>query len=898
MNDADEGLVHLKNIRSEFAEFCKKHGKITEADTRAQVIDRVLTAVLRWPSGDIVREKFIPDQEDRGYIDYALKLLRGCYIAVEAKREGIAFELPITTKKSASLTGSIMTNPDIKEAVEQVRSYCDDQGIRYSVATNGYAWIVFRAIREEGGWRRGHAVVFPSLDSIIERFTEFWNLLSYPAILAGSLDTEFGSQLRVERSLHRATDNLFNADLPLERNRLSSQLDLVITKFFDDITDHTQLDVMQTCYIHYKNLYFTSRELNFVIRDAVPEFLKNEKTDDIQQGKHDSGKFGIILSGAVDSDRGQLCLLLGGIGAGKTTFLKRYQMTVGKAILDTKTLWFHVDFRKPPLDPNEMEEFVWRKILEQLRTRYDSPKIEVRKLIKKAYAVEIEALAETALRGLHPSSPDYEDALTPFLRDWQADVKEFVPRMLALCKPEKDYKVVLFIDNVDQLDPEKYQSKIFLLGQTVTKRINSVTIIALREESYYTAKIQKTFTAYSNIRKFHIASPNFKFMALSRVNFALVVLSSRPLLDKYSLSFSDSECSSISDFLKIVKTSVFEGNWNICRCIEAICFGNMRLALELFSKFLCSGATDVDKMLKIYRRDGNYSVAYHEFIKSITLDDRSYFKEQPSKIMNVFDCGIEKNSSHFTCLRILALLISVRGLSADEGQGYYEISKIVSGFEDVFDNREDVIVSLNRLLTKQLIEVNTRSTETIRNASHARVTSAGWFYSRNLVKEFSYLDLMLQNTPLNDEHLARILTASIQKVNNLIDREDQKIERTDERFARTEKFMEYLAAEEAAETKKYGLDKSKSVISESIVPAIRANFNDQKSWISRRLRENRERYAEELTFNFDDAELQFIEQEIHTHGDEAVLSSDTPSPNGTVSLEFDKDKVDERKKDA
>jgi hypothetical protein len=91
------------------------------------------------------------------------------------------------------------------------------------------------------------------------------------------------------------------------------------------------------------------------------------------------------------------------------------------------------------------------------------------------------------------------------------------------------------------------------------------------------------------------------------------------------------------------------------------------------------------------------------------LGDRRYYRDQASAIMNVFDCGAERNSSHFTCLRIIYALSLRRGESTREGQGFVEIAQLVSASEDVFDNREDVLRSLNRLVIKQLIEADTKS---------------------------------------------------------------------------------------------------------------------------------------------------------------------------------------------
>src|ERR1017187_9201595 len=119
----------------------------------------------------------------------------------------------------------------------------------------------------------------------------------------------------------------------------------------------------------------------------------------------------------------------------------------------------------------------------------------------------------------------------------------------------------------------------------------------------------------------------------------------------------------IADFLKIIETSIFEQNRNIARFIEALCFDNMRLALDMFTTFMTSGVTDVDKMLTIYRASGVYYVAFHEFVKSIMLGERRYYKDRASALMNLFDCGGERNASHFTCLRIIRALSVRRGES-------------------------------------------------------------------------------------------------------------------------------------------------------------------------------------------------------------------------------------------
>jgi hypothetical protein len=272
----------------------------------------------------------------------------------------------------------------------------------------------------------------------------------------------------------------------------------------------------------------------------------------------------------------------------------------------------------------------------------------------------------------------------------------------------------------------------------------------------------------------------------------------------------------------------------------------MRLALEMFTTFLGSGATDVDKMLRIHHRDGAYFVAFHEFVKSIMLGDRRYYKESQSPIMNVFDCGPEKNSGHFTALRLLKYLRALRGQATPEGQGYFEVGRVVVAMEDLFDNREDVVRQLNRLVARSLVETDTRSTESIANAAFVRITAAGLYYLGYLTQSFAYLDLVLQDTPLNDPGLERELRRSVHEVDNLSGRDDEKIRRVEVRFERVRSFLAYLAREEREERDRLALDRVDGVVAEPIMAPVMEQVSREIGWIDRRVRENRERFAEDI----------------------------------------------------
>jgi hypothetical protein len=557
MGTPDTAFEELKQINEAFAVFRAGRGSVSEADTRAKVIDKILTDVCFWPEGAIARE----ERADSGLIDYSLSVQTRRFVVVEAKKEGVSFSFPDSIHKNLKLSGPVLTDTNVAAAITQVRRYCDDLGIRYAVATNGYAWLVFRAIREDLPWREGYVRVFPSLEYIEEHFTEFWNLLSYEAVVSGSLDTEFGSRLVTPRRLGRVLDSLYNADVPLHRNRLHSQLYPLIQAVFENIADQEPPEILKSCYVHTGSLRIVVQDLNTVITDAIPQFLLAQGAEPVHQSANTAGDFGaaveqVLAVEELHNELGQLYLLLGGIGSGKTTFIKRYQREVGKQVLDDRALWFHLDFLVAPIDPRDLEQFVWRGILDDIRNRYNSLNLETRRAIKRVFSPEIEVLSQTVLRQPGLRGEQYQSALSPYLDKWQSEIGEYVPRLVRFIKNDRRVPVVVFIDNVDQLAPA-YQAQVYLLAQRVARTVGSITVLALREESYYTANLQKTLTAYTS-RKFHIASPKFRLMIDYRIRFAVDMLEhSKGPIDYVLRSGVAIDRTDISEFLKIVETSIF-----------------------------------------------------------------------------------------------------------------------------------------------------------------------------------------------------------------------------------------------------------------------------------------------------------------------------------------------------
>ena len=90
--DFSEGENNLRNLIDWYASNVSEDTR-NEATTRLHLIDRLLFECLGWNREDCKTEERINGK----YIDYSF-YCSGCLFIVEAKREGVYFELPVGTE--------------------------------------------------------------------------------------------------------------------------------------------------------------------------------------------------------------------------------------------------------------------------------------------------------------------------------------------------------------------------------------------------------------------------------------------------------------------------------------------------------------------------------------------------------------------------------------------------------------------------------------------------------------------------------------------------------------------------------------------------------------------------------------------------------------------------------
>ena len=257
------------------------------------------------------------------------------------------------------------------------------------------------------------------------------------------------------------------------------------------------------------------------------------------------------------------------------------------------------------------------------------------------------------------------------------------------------------IDNADQR-PLDIQQQAFVIAQNLAHQWNALVFVALRPQTFYHSKRAGVLSAYSE-RVFTVAPPRIDDVLAKRLDFALRMATGEIPIPRLGGGRIDFE--SLTLFLKALLLSL-SNNAELAELLDNITGGNVRDAIQLVKQFIGSPNVSVRKILESMHRTGKYTIALHEFSKSVILGDYvHYFSEASLQVLNVFDANTPDPRGHFIVLMLLAYLNQDGAHRSREGfvQSMRLIEELQSyGFEQA--RTED---ALRRMTNKKLIETIT-----------------------------------------------------------------------------------------------------------------------------------------------------------------------------------------------
>jgi len=739
--------------------------ELSDADTRAKLIVPIFRDVLGWPDENIVRE----EPYASGYVDYTFRRQGSRLILVEATKRSTSFDLQASAARQPVLIGGPQASDKVLQAaIRQAASYGASLGCPYAVVTNGVNYVVFPCFDTRPLPER-YAYIFTDL---IDRtqFRSFYGLLSFAAVTQGTVHDAFLSLQQVTQSI--VPLELIEApDREFRRNKLWSVMSHLATRVLEDNPD-TRLEIIQNCYVTTRESQETDSSLKDLIIRPIPPLVRDSGAVSVRPTPSGRTAFGHALEGDVKERRPGVYVLTGGAGSGKTTFLTRFEHFIEPTLVAEWCVWLQIDFlasSKPEAndEAHHIAAYVFRSIRSQMSTRYAAYVPTDGEALRELFAEELTRLDRTILYGIPKDSPTrLLEQNREVDRLFTSDQHFVVAAVRRLLKTGR--RIVVVLDNSDQLG-EDFQERVFLFARTLTNDFSAICIVSLREEKFYAAHYRGVFNAFPT-RKFHIGSPDFQMVLQRRLEYAIRLIqqetsSSKSLAESLEGSsapsgYYPSRVLSTADCLKVLRIvlySVTRKNRAIARMIESVSTGNIRFGLELFRDFISSANTDVEKILRIAGDRHSYIVPFHEFVRSIMLQNREFYRTGSSAVVNVFAKSAASHTSYFTSLRIVAYLHERHKSASRYGIGYVDAQQLRMEYQEAFGIRDDFDQTLGYLIRIGLIESEPPRVDTVEKVEAVKAAAAGSYYYKWLTRNFSYLDLVIFDTAYDDVQVANYL---------------------------------------------------------------------------------------------------------------------------------------------
>jgi hypothetical protein len=432
--------------------------------------------------------------------------------------------------------------------------------------------------------------------------------------------------------------------------------------------------------------------------------------------------------------------------------------------------------------------------------------------LKQAYHSEYEGLKRGRLAPIYSRNPDdFEAEFSKELKGYEQVADQHFVRLLKVAARQTERRPFLVFDNADQFS-EKTQDEVFRLAQKFAKDLGCASVISLREESYWKNKDHGTLSAFHAV-SYHVQPPRLRQVISKRFRFAdkLLKEAQKDFVDSDERPLSSDELRGV---LEKIGQTLLANDSRYLELLEYLSPFEIRRPLEFLSRFLVSGHTNMDSILRSVRRSQDITIGFHEFFTAIALGDREVYSESASDIVNLFAVDGRADASNLNRLAVLGRTLAAKGNSTPFGNGFLPVVELISDCEllGVFPDTTRSILALFN--SKRLVETETQNRSDVGSANLIRATAAAQYYLEKLAHEFAYLDAIVIDTAIgDDDHYQRLRELTEQLESLQAKKGIVRLERLEVRLDRTKHFIKYLQGQYADST----LAKNESILDPAVV---------------------------------------------------------------------------------
>jgi len=543
-------------------------------------------------------------------------------------------------------------------------------------------------------------------------------------------------------------------------NEFAEPLFPALTKYFANNSDETPDDVIDRAYVTSDELGSYEGILETYLKDRSSHIAGNQLQPIVTSRNTATG-----ISTEVSKFAGnptyysRVQLIIGSVGAGKSTFIRRYYRRLRSKDVVDRTRWAFLNFNVMPPD-GDLQKWIAKTFVDSFGETNSLELFEL-KQIEKIFNVEMKRFEEGANKPLKKSDPgEFERRRTSYLESLTQDMSKFAECVARHFSGEKGLGIVVLFDNVDKRTREQ-QLKIFEAAQWFKDITRSLVLINLRDSTFEAHRDEPPLDAFINAINFYVRPPRFAQVIRKRMELLLETLPDEVArFQEYSLPSGVKityPASRLGEYLLGIYLSMFDrGTMQISQALEALVAKDVRRALGMFGDIIVSPHIPTDQIAGIAMTAGKNRIQENRIIRALMRGRYKYYNGRSLYVRNILAADLDhERPSNFINADILEYLIRRRKEKIDlQQEGYARVDTLIKAMGVLGYSEADVFSAVRKLVQWGLIEPESLVVESLTESDVVRVQAAGFMHMRFFINRNEYLVGITPNMNFSSKEVA------------------------------------------------------------------------------------------------------------------------------------------------
>jgi hypothetical protein len=749
----------------------------TESDVEQKIIYKLLT--LDPPSGlgylgsdirtksDIRKLKIDKGTKGKLYFpDYAIITSGLPLIIIEAKTPG----------------------EDLREAMREARLYATEINSSYArninpceiiIATDGHSLAL-------SYWDKDEPEITISIDDFDPLSAEFSHLIDLASKKSALRKADIILRSIKSTALYFKPTQMLGgkviANESVGENSFGANVSIEYKYLFNPETLDDRASIAHNAYVTSIRKQSHIAPIDKIIRAALPISSQARLIEDTSTAKE-------IIEQVADfrKIKNEICLLIGGVGSGKSTFTDYIRLEALPRPLVDSTVWININLNKAPLYRERIYDWVIEQSIDLLKTTNSKIDFDSIDILKKIYYREI-GRVERGRAALYPKdSEKYIDAIYNEIERLQRNNQATLDGMINFLCTGGEKLLVVVLDNCDKRNRED-QLLMFDVASWLKDTFPCMVFLPLRDTTYDQYRDEPPLDTVIKDLVFRIDPPLLEKVIYKRLGYALRVIQSQHSKFTYFLPNNMKvECArtEVATYIQSMISSLFQDTF-FKRIITGLAGRNIRKGLEILLDFCKSGHIGEDELLKARQSLGEHRLPNYLIARILLKSKRKFYSDTDSHIKNLFNSNTEDSLPNpFMRLSILTWLRSTsREYGPNRTKGFHKVSTLIGFLQSTGHATERAYYEIANLTNAGCILSEAQSHE-ITDEDLIAISPSGLIHL-DLLRNIDYLSTISEDVFFRENQPARKIA------DNLIGKGQFKVDSRQTALSNSSTLINYL----------------------------------------------------------------------------------------------------------